>query len=378
MKIAIDISQIAYRGTGVASYTREMVKSLLRNDSHNDYLLFGISLRQLNLLNEFYEEVRAINDRVKNCFFPIPQTVGNFLWNKFHRLTLEKLLGKIDIYHSSDWIQPPTQAKKVTTIHDLVIYKYPDVSNPQIIKTQKRRLEWVKRECHAILADSQTTKKDIVNILHIKPEKIEVVYPGISQEFTRQNNEEIIRLKQKYGLLNEYILSVGTIEPRKNIKRVIRAFESFLSHPLIAALKKPIELIIAGNCGWDNNLPPGNNYIKTLGYVTQSDLPALYSGASLFTYPSLYEGFGLPVLEAMACGVPVISSSRGSLKEVASDSAILVDPESEEDIASKMVQIFIDATLRSELITKGAKHAAFFTWDKAAREILSVYGKLSQ
>lgn len=376
MKIAIDISQIAYRGTGVSNYTREMVKSLLRNDSHNDYLLFGISLRQLNLLNEFYEEVRAINDRVKNCFFPIPQTVGNFLWNKFHRLTLEKLLGKIDIYHSSDWIQPPTQAKKVTTIHDLVIYKYPDVSNPQIIKTQKRRLEWVKRECHAILADSQTTKKDIVNILHIKPGIIEVVYPGISQEFTRQNDEEIIRLKQKYGLLNEYILSVGTIEPRKNIKRVIRAFESYLSHPLIAALKKPVELVIAGNPGWDNTLFSDNKYIKTLGYVTPSDLPALYSGASLFIYPSLYEGFGLPVLEAMACGVPVISSSRGSLKEVASDSAILVDPESEEDIASKMVQIFIDATLRSELITKGTKQAAFFTWDKAARKILSVYENL--
>src|SRR3989344_4635516 len=180
MKIAIDISQIAYEGTGVANYTAEMVKHLLKIDKKNDYLLLGMTLRQRKKLLDYFNTVKNLSDKVTLKLFPIPQTVGNILWNQLHKIKIENLTGKIDIFHSSDWIQPPSCAKKVTTVHDLVIYKYPETSHPQIIEVQKRRLDWVKRECDAVLADSKCTKNDLINILHFNPNKIEVIYAGVN------------------------------------------------------------------------------------------------------------------------------------------------------------------------------------------------------
>lgn len=375
MKIAIDISQIVHEGTGVATYTDQVVRNLLKIDKDNEYLLFGISLRKFRILQDYIHELSSLNKNLKGQFFHIPPKIGEFLWNKLHLLNLENLIEEVDIFHSSDWIQPPTHVKKVTTVHDLLVYKYPQVSHPHIVETQKKRLHWVKRECDVVITDSYETKKELIDILYFPEEKIEVIYPGISEKFTPSKKEEIAKVKQKYGLYDDYVLTVGTIEPRKNLKGTVSAFGQFMNHSVVSVRKKPLELVIVGKFGWGEK-PETAKYIKILGYVDENDLPGIYSGASMFVYPSYYEGFGFPVLEAMACGCPVITSNRGSLKEIAENNALLVDPDLSEDIGVKMTQLYVDEHLRSELINKGKLNAQKYKWEKTAREILAVYTKL--
>lgn len=375
MKIAIDISQIVYQGTGVANYTSHLVKNLLKIDKENQYLLFGISFRQKRVLEEYFQTVRKINNNVSLRIFPIPQTIGTFIWNKLHILSLDNLIGKVDVFHSSDWIAPPTSARKVTTVHDLVIYRHPEYSHPKIIENQKRRLYWVKREVDLVLADSYATKNDLVQILHFKPDKIEVVYPGVSDEFKQVNSEEIIRVRQKYQLKKDYILSVGTKEPRKNLRAVLAAYERFQHHSLMKDRKRSVELVIVGKKGW-GDMPKADGNVRILGFIDQKDLPGLYSGASLFIYPSIFEGFGLPVMEAMACGVPVITSNKGSLEEIARDAVIFVDPQLDDDIARGMIKVFIDNDLKTDLIKKGIERAANFRWRNTAGKVKTLYEKL--
>jgi len=381
MKIAIDVSQIVYEGTGVENYTRGLVENLIKIDHKNEYIFFGFSLRRTEVLSIFFKTLTEINNKVKTKCFPIPQRLGNFLWNKLHLINIETLLGEIDIYHSSDWLQiPAKKAKKVTTVHDLIVYKYPATSHPYIIETQKKRLHWVRNECYLVFSDSEATKNDLVEILHFDKEKLAVVYPGIDEFYRKQGFEEIIRVKQKYGLYDDYLLFVGIQDPRKNLERVISAFEIFLRHPLIKSWKNPIELVIVGKKGWDeenkNENMRKNKYIKRLGMVNKEDMPALYCGASLFIYPSLYEGFGLPVLEAMRCGCPVITSSFGSLKEVVSNASLLVDPYDVEDISVKMTKLFIDKELRESCVKKGLENASKYRWEKTASDVLNLYESL--
>lgn len=377
MKIAIDVSQIIYEGTGVASYTNQLVTHLLKVDTENEYLLFGIALRKYKILTDYLEKARQLNKKVSGKLLCFPQKLGSMIWNKLHLLNLDLLLGSVDIFHSSDWIQPPINAKKVTTIHDLIVYKYSETSHPEIVETQKKRLFWVKKECDLIICDSLATKEDLERILHFDRQKMAVVYPGIEEIYKPQNEEEILRVKQKYALFDDYILFVGTQEPRKNLQKVISAFNRFVRHPLISARKKPIELVLVGKYGWGEKLEV-TRFIRKLGFVEKSDLPSLYTGASLFLYPSIYEGFGLPVVEAMSCGCPVITTGQGSLKEIAKDAALLVDPYDEEDLLIKMTQAVVDNKLREELIKNGKINSSRFNWEKTALQIKSLYEQLAK
>lgn len=364
-----------YEGTGVSRYVRETVCALLRNDPINQYLLFATSLRKRDVLNDFYNVLQKSHKNVLAKYFPIPKILTNYLWNNLHIIEIEKLIGHVDIFHSSDWVCPPTKTKKVTTVHDLSIYLYPQYSHPTIVATHKRRLYWVKKECDLIMTDAYSTRDDLINILHIDKSRIEVVYPGIGNEFQKQNKKNIDSVKQKYGLKNDYFLSVGTLEPRKNMKTLISAYQRFSKHPLVATSKKKIDLVLVGKTGWGIQ-PPKVKNIHMLGYVHLRDLPALYSGATAFVYPSFYEGFGFPILEAMACGCPVITTNRGSLRELAENFVVIADPDSEEDISIKMVQMYADSERRNELIQKALIHAQTFTWDRTAKNILALYDKL--
>jgi glycosyltransferase involved in cell wall biosynthesis len=181
MKIGIDVSQIVHQGTGVAHYTQNLVASLLKIDKKNQYLLFGGSLRQKRKLDDYLKQFKN-QPNVTLKTFSLPPLFLELLWNKWHVFSLEKLIGQVDVFLSSDWLQPPTKAKKVTTIHDLIVFKYPESFQPKgghnIVANQKRRLEWVKRECDLIICDSEATKKDAIKILGIEEEKIRVIYPG--------------------------------------------------------------------------------------------------------------------------------------------------------------------------------------------------------
>lgn len=367
MKIAIDISQIAYEATGVANYTKELVTNLLALDNKNKYLLFAYSLRKKQVFAEFFTKLNASGFKFEKKIFNFPQKIGNLIWNKIHVYPLEKLVGGIDIYHSSDWIQIPAKCKKITTVHDLVVYKYPETSDPYIVETQKKRLSHVKNECQIILSDSKATKDDLVNILNFSPNKIKVVYPGISADFYKTNSGNLDILS-KYNISEPYILTVGTNDPRKNFNTLIRAFNNLNNNNLT--------LLIVSKAGWGEELKL-NKKIKLINEITTAELALLYNHAKIFVYPSLYEGFGLPLVEAFASGCPVITSNRGSLKEVAENSALIIDPENESEISHSIIKVLKNKELREDLIQKGKQRAQVFSWQKSAEKIIKIYENLN-
>lgn len=372
MKIAIDISQVAY-GTGVASYTTNLVKTLLKIDKKNQYVLLGYSLRKAKPLRELIDSL----SKYKNFefkFFPIPVTVASIFGNSLRLYPWDKLVGEVDIFHSSDWIQPLLKAnniKKVTTVHDMTPFLFENSTHPKILRNQKRRINIVKNEVDLIFADSQTTKDDLVKFGNISEEKVKVVYLGVSSQFNPQDDEKINKTLEKYKIKKPYILSVSTQEPRKNIQKLVDVFKKLnIDNPNLS-------LVLIGKYGWGNQVESVPN-VKSTGFVPQEDLVALYSGARVFVYPSLYEGFGLPLLEAMACGVPTITSNNSSMAEIAKDAAILVDPRSDGQI-KKAIEIVINLNLENyqKMVRASMDRARAYTWTKTAREVLASYEELS-
>jgi len=361
MKIGIDISQIVY-GTGVSQYTIGLVESLLKIDKENQYVLFGGSLRQRKVLSEFAEKCpKERCQSIINCLSP---EIADLLWNRLHILPVERLIGKIDVFHSSDWTQPPTKAAKVTTIHDLAIFKYPETFPQKIISVQKRRLALVKKNCDLIIAVSESTKKDIVSILGIPGERIRVIYESGNEKIKKTSAKETEEAKKKFGIKGDYLLAISTLEPRKNLQRIIEAHKSLA--------KEGLKLVLVGKSGWGKSLEIGENTVLT-GFVADRDLAALLSGALVYLYPSLYEGFGQSILSAMACGVPVVTSNVSSMPEVAGQAAVLVDPLSAKSIAEGIQEAL---TNREDLINKGLAQITKFSWEKCARETLRAYESL--
>lgn len=367
MKIGIDISQLVYEGTGVGQYTRRLVEELVRINTENEYVLFGANLRKKQMLDSFYETLPK--NKTSKKFYSFPASLNEVFWNRWHKMRIEKLIGPIDIFHSSDWVEPPTKAKKVTTIHDLVVYRYPEYLPSKIVATQKRKLEWVKKESDAIIADSDSTKDDIIKYLDISPEKIHVVHLGVGNEFAPQSQDKIETVKRKYRIVKNFVLCVGTREPRKNLKRSIGAFQKLQLSDM--------QLVIVGNPGWGDEIQISKN-IKVVEQIPISELATLYSGCVCFIYPSLYEGFGLPVLEAMACGTLVVTSNRGSLKEITGDHAIVVDPESIESISEGIkTALEFPVEKRKSKLESSKRHSKSFTWEKTAKKTLEVYTSLA-
>ena len=374
MRVGIDITPVIYQGTGIGTYTQELVRHLLPLSKKTHFTLFASTLRGRKNIWNFLKGL-SVYDNFSVKFYPLPPLITELAWNKFHRISVEKLVGAVDVFHAWDWQQPPAKnAKLVTTIHDLTTIKFPQEQHAKTIAVHRRRLKWVKQEADAIITDSDATKKDVVDLLGIAKNKIYKVYLAASEQFTefmsqepKIVSQEIGKVRRKYNIKGDYVLSVGTREPRKNLQRTIKAFGS---------LKNPrLSLVIAGKFGWgpkSTNQNPRST-IKVLGFVQQQDLPPLYAGAKVFVYPSLYEGFGLPILEAMSVGSPVVTSDRGSLKEVASDAAVIVDPKNTKAIAHGIKTALKQGT---ELIKKGLKQAKKFTWTTTAQQTLKVYKSL--
>lgn len=346
MKIAIDISQIAYQGTGVAVYTENLVKNIAEIDKKNDYLLFGSSLRKSKYLKEFCEEFKKYPNYSYNIF-KYPPSVLSLLWNKMHVFSIDKLIGKVDVLHTSDWLEPPSNAKKVTTIHDLIVFVDPKNTPESIISTQLKKLSWVTKETDKIIAVSKSTKNDIIKYLKIPSEKIEVIYEAASNTFKKTQSEK----KDKFFLV------VGTSK-RKNLDNIIKAFEK-LNLP-------DVHLTITGR-----SQKHDNKLIKEIGFVEEKELARLYSNALALIYIPTYEGFGLPVLEALSCGCQVVSSKVSSLPEVGGDAVFYADPYSIEDI-TKQIQNSINHP-KKNLSLQTSK----FSWEKTARQTIDLYESLA-
>lgn len=336
MKVGFDISQIIHPG-GVANYTKNLSLEL-QKDKDLEMIFFFSALR------------KSYKGPLKNVKkFRLPPTLFEVLFNKIRNVGIEKFIGPVDIYHSSDWVQPPTKAKKVSTYHDAIALKYPEWSHPKIVSVNKTRLKIIEEEVDKVIAVSNSTKQDLLEVSKLKPAQIEVIYEGVSEDFKPASEKEQNGFKKKYNLPEKFILAIGGVGERKNLKRI-------------------------------KNAAKGLNLITTFGdlpVLKDEELPLLYSSAQVLVYTTLYEGFGLPILEAMATGTPVITSNVSSMPEIAGNAAILVDPTDINEIKKTLNEIINDKEMQKELIIKGIKRAKEFTWEKAANKTAQVYKELS-
>lgn len=337
MRVGMDISQLAHAG-GVGVYTRSLA----------DYLIKQPDLEVVFFYSSLRKPYRGDLPNVKS--FPIPPALLEPLFNRLRWFGIEKFIGDVDVFHSSDWTQPPTKAKKVTTYHDVIPLKFPQWSHPKIVEVHRRRLKMVEKEVDMVMAVSESTKHDLVEVSHIPPEKITVIYEAAGDHFRPQPAEKVAEFKRKLGLPDEFILAIGGVGERRNLDRVRQAC-------------KDHHLVVAG---------------ETTPWLAEKDMPLLYSAARVLLYPSLYEGFGLPILEAMACGTPVITANISSMPEVGGEAALYVGPHQVADIREKLDTIMSDQKLRQDLIKKGFERVEKFSWEKTAKETATVYRKVVQ
>jgi glycosyltransferase involved in cell wall biosynthesis len=377
MRIGIDISRCIEESTGVGYYAKSLVWGLSKIDFDNEYLLYGIFF-------DCYPRGWKRAAIPKSHNFRLHQRnslswLARKRWENGGRHK-EKLLGEIDILHSTAFTMPPVLGPKVVvTIHDLSIFAFPQHHTEANYQFVNRNVHQAARRAHFVITDSESTRREIKKFLHVPDEKMEVIHLAAHENFyVKYHPTAIEKIRHKYALRKPYFLAVGSIEPRKNLASALIAFKA-----LREIRRIDYQFVIAGGKGWKNEsfyrlLKKLNidDYLVFTGYVPEEDLPALYQGAEVFVYPSFYEGFGLPVLEAMASGTPVITSNTSSLPEVAGDAALLVNPKEVYEIYEAMEALITNPSLREELKGKGFEQSKKFSWKKTARQTLRIYQKV--
>jgi glycosyltransferase involved in cell wall biosynthesis len=263
----------------------------------------------------------------------------------------------------------------VVTVHDLGYLAYPETHR----RFDRWYLDWTTRRhtrvAAHLLVDSEATRHDLIRHYQADPGRITVVHPGLDPVFRPiENPDQRAEVRSRYGIRSDYIIHVSTLHPRKNIARLLDAFESIHHSPFTIHHS---QLVLAGKPGWlsDDLITRATamgDRVRLTGHVNQADLPALISGARALVMPSLYEGFGFPVLEAMACGTPVVASNVSSLPEVAGDAALFIDPHDTDALAKALARILTDEDLRAELRQRGLERARHFTWQRAAQQTLTI------
>lgn len=332
IRVGMDISQIAHRG-GVATYTKNLTDNLSKI-SDLELICFYSSLR------------RPYRGNLKNVkLYKLPPTLFEMLFNRWRNVDIEKFIGPVDIFHSSDWTQPKSKAKKITTYHDVVPLKFPQWSHPKIVAVHKRKLKLVEEEIDMVIVVSRSTKNDLLEVSKIPENKITVIYEGPTADFKPQSKERVRDFRRRYNLPEKFVLAIGGIGERKNLAKIKAACCDY-------------NLVISG---------------QTIPWLNNDELELLYSSAEALLYCSLYEGFGIPILDAFSCGLPVITSNISSMSEVGGEAAIYVDPYKEEDIREKLELVMNDKKLKEDLIKKGFKRVKQFSWEKAAKETAAVY-----
>jgi len=373
MIIGIDISSTQY-GTGVSDYTLNLVKNLIKIDKKNTYKLFFASLRQ-SLPPEIIK--LAQTPRIKIYRYYIPLNIFEILFNRL-RLPIELFIGQCDIFHTSDWTQPASiKAKLITTVHDLVPLLFPQWQHRRIVNTHKRKLTLATHHCSHVICVSQNTRKDLLRLFpQLNPKKTTVIYEAAVDKYQKfiklsppQQAKIKKNIKDKYQLDN-YLLAQGTREPRKNLDRLIKAFLMFKNnHP-----QPKIQLAITGKYGWGQDINHHQHPdIKILGFVSKTDLLPLHAAAIALIYPSLYEGFGLPILKSLSLGIPVITSRTSSIPEVAGKAALYIDPKSVTSIYKAICQITTSLSTRYRLSKLAKTQAKKFSWTKTAQQTLKIY-----
>ena len=375
IRIGIDARPALNQRTGVGNYVFNLVRSLSKIGTDEEFNLFSNSFKNEFQIDEFKE--------LQNCTIHhsrYPNVLINLLWGRFGGNLMKTLTKDANLLHFTGHIpKNPGNLPSVATVHDLFNIKFPESVAPEFrVSHQKfaRSLKKVKK----IIAVSEYTKTDLINFLDTPEEKISVIPHGIDTKLFPPStgaSEINAKIKNRLGGSGEYILCVGTLEPRKNYLKTLEAFQIILKR------FPDLKLVIAGGKGWQSDLIHQKTSELQLdssvlfpGYVGYSDLPTLYKGAAAFLFPSIYEGFGLPVLEALSFNVPIAVSNVASLPEIAGEAALKFDPNIPEDIAKQIIRLLEDSDLKENLKRLGNERIKQFTWEETARKTLEVYHSL--
>lgn len=384
LKILIDATPISPKPSGVGFYVASLIQALSILQSQEDFQL-GIAYqpRLKNWLRGEGEFPDYLKLYPELYFLPLPIRLSNLILDNFPSLLpfyFERHLDSPNIVHGTNYnVYPYKKSIKIMSLYDISFIKYPQYTN-SVVKTYARRVKHCLQWTDLIITISESSKNDIIKYLHVPPAHIYVTplasryYPNYLSPETREQ----LKLSVNYDFSKTYILFVSTIEPRKNIINLISAYNS-----LKEKYKIEHQLVLIGRKGWHYEpifaaieSSPWRSQIHHLDYLSDELVALFYSKAEAFVYPSYYEGFGLPVLEAMTLGAPVITSNTSSLPEVAGDAALFVNPDNPMDLVDAILQIISDSNLRRELIEKGHERAKLFSWERTARETLKAYKSL--
>jgi len=377
LAVGIDVSRAIGEATGVGVYARMLAKALALVDRDTQYVLypgFGPFVHP-----EYPERARLEIDLPSN-FRIYRGSLPAFAENGSAARALDGP-HRVDVVHSTGNTAPDVDpARLVMTVHDLTFRLLPEYHTPENVALCERGMRDAITRARAFIATSECTKADLMRLYGVETERIHVVHPGIDPRFAPADAHAVARVRARHGLARPYVLFLGSNEPRKNLARLIEAYDRVRRRPGLAAH----ELVVAGAAGWLNGDVAAlvrrlgiETDVRFLGYVPAEDQPALYSGADVFAYPSLYEGFGIPVAEAMACGAPVLTSNVSSLPEVAGGAALLVDPRETDAIADALVAVLSDDGLRASLRARGLERARAFSLERMGRETLQVYERVA-
>ncbi|MDQ6758481.1 MAG: glycosyltransferase family 4 protein [Acidobacteriota bacterium] len=359
MRVLIDATSVLLRSAGIKNYTYHWIEHLKRL-AGDEIQAFPFLNRLGNLTHES-SGLGPLSTYSRLALLYFVNIPGN--------PAIDWVTSGVDVFHVSNQIRnTPRKTRLTATVHDLTCWILPELHTPGNIRADQSFAEQTLKRAHKLIAVSENSRNDAIRILGIDPDRIRVIYSGVPEAYFRSNERPAARPAAK-----PYILFVGAIEPRKNIDTLLDAW-----HLLKPSLREEFDLVVAGATGWRSDrtvqrLEAGMGDVRYLRYVLEHELPGLTAGATAFVYPSLYEGFGFPVAQAMACGVPVITSQNSCLPEVAGPGALFIDPRSPTEIAAAMERLLTSKELRQRLGAAGALHAQRYRWELCAQKSLEFF-----
>lgn len=368
MRIGIDARKL--HDFGIGTYIRNLLRQLARLDGDTEFVLLC------------RPQDTAWLTSLGNNFRPVAETAPNYSIAEQLRVPMALQREGVTLFHAPHYVLPPLiRCRSVVTIHDCIHLMFPEyLPNRIALAYARTSIRLAARRATRVLTVSESSKRDILRFVDTEPEKIDVIYNAYDERFgVEPREEEVVRVRERYQLHDEFVLYVGNVKPHKNLERLIEAFDRVRKRGL-----DHLKLVIIGDeISKYTSLRRAvhrhqlHKYVRFLGYLPEETLAVMYRLAGVFVFPSLYEGFGLPPLEAMASGTPVVTSNVSSLPEVAGDAAVLVDPHDPDAIADGIEYVLTDERVRGELRRKGISRAKQFSWEASVKRVHDIYRQVS-
>ena len=374
MKILIEGTPAFRNRTGVGQYVYRLFSALFEKDHNNQYFIYGLLFFGKKFTPPFASKYRNVHYRLIRY---LPSKAYNVLSRRIVPPPVDILTAtKSDITIFTNFVRTslPLGSKSLVFIYDLSFVLFSQYSNDKNARLMKKEVGKGAQKSDMVITISENSKREIISTYRVPKNKVEVINPAIDHDaYYPRSKDQVIKIKKKFNITKPYILYTGTLEPRKNIVGILDAYAN-----LPTSIRDTHTLVLAGGRGWkDEEIRHRLEQYKDLdiiltGYVDDSDLPALYSGAKVFVFPSHYEGWGMPPLESMACGTPVITSNNSSLPEVVGDAGIMLDAKDTKGLTKSIQKVITDKNLHNKMVTAGINQAKKFSWDKSAQKLYDI------